>query len=75
MISAMRSAGRTESALWEPMDVEKTTMMKMIMGIEEPDEGQVILGPTVKLDYFSQENDPWIRPRGLLIISVIRRNM
>ena len=30
----------------------KTTMMKMIMGIEEPDEGQVILGPTVKLGYF-----------------------
>ena len=35
----------------------KTTMMKMIMGIEEPDEGQVILGPTVKLGYFSQENE------------------
>ena len=35
----------------------KTTLMKIIMGLETPDEGEVILGPTVKIGYFSQENE------------------
>lgn len=35
----------------------KSTLMKMIMGVEQPDAGEVILGPTVKLGYFSQENE------------------
>ncbi|MDO4260637.1 MAG: ABC-F family ATP-binding cassette domain-containing protein [Eubacteriales bacterium] len=35
----------------------KTTLMKIIMGVEKPDQGEVILGPTVKLGYFSQENE------------------
>lgn len=40
-----------------PNGCGKTTLMRMIMGQEKPDEGQVILGPTVKIGYFSQENE------------------
>ena len=38
----------------------KTTMMKLIAGILQPDEGKVIVGQTVKIGYYSQEweNDP-----------------
>lgn len=40
-----------------PNGCGKTTLMRLIMGQEEPDAGQVILGPTVKIGYFSQENE------------------
>ena len=40
-----------------PNGCGKTTLMKLIMGLEEPDRGQVITGPTVKIGYFSQENE------------------
>lgn len=38
----------------------KTTMMKLIAGILPPDEGEVVVGQTVKIGYYSQEweNDP-----------------
>jgi ATP-binding cassette subfamily F protein uup len=35
----------------------KSTLMKMIMGLEAPDQGEIIIGPTVKIGYFSQENE------------------
>lgn len=35
----------------------KTTLMKMIMGLEQPSHGEVVIGPTVKIGYFSQENE------------------
>ncbi|MCI8823642.1 MAG: ABC-F family ATP-binding cassette domain-containing protein [Lachnospiraceae bacterium] len=40
-----------------PNGCGKTTLMRMIMGLEQPDRGQVITGPTVKIGYFSQENE------------------
>lgn len=40
-----------------PNGCGKTTMMKIIMGLEQPDRGEVIMGPTVKAGYFSQENE------------------
>lgn len=40
-----------------PNGCGKTTLMKLIMGLEEPDHGEVIIGPTVKIGYFSQENE------------------
>lgn len=40
-----------------PNGCGKTTLMKLIMGLEEPDYGEVIIGPTVKIGYFSQENE------------------
>ena len=38
----------------------KTTMMKLIAGLLPPDEGEVVVGQTVKIGYYSQEweNDP-----------------
>lgn len=38
----------------------KTTMMKLIAGIIKPDTGEVVVGQTVKIGYYSQEweNDP-----------------
>ncbi|QNM05192.1 ABC-F family ATP-binding cassette domain-containing protein [Qiania dongpingensis] len=35
----------------------KSTLMKIIMGAETPDEGELVVGQTVKLGYFSQENE------------------
>lgn len=38
----------------------KTTMMKLIAGLIQPDAGEVVVGQTVKIGYYSQEweNDP-----------------
>jgi len=49
-----------------PNGCGKTTLMKMIMGLEEPDSGEVIIGPTVKIGYFSQENE-YLDPRQRVI--------
>lgn len=35
----------------------KSTLLKMMNGILEPDEGSVEIGQTVKIGYFSQENE------------------
>lgn len=35
----------------------KSTLMKMIMGIEQPDEGTITVGQTIRIGYFSQENE------------------
>lgn len=35
----------------------KSTLLKILNGIEKPDSGEVIKGETVKLGYFSQENE------------------
>lgn len=39
-----------------PNGCGKSTLMKMIMGILEPDHGEIIVGDTVKIGYFAQEN-------------------
>ncbi|MDE7319429.1 MAG: ABC-F family ATP-binding cassette domain-containing protein [Lachnospiraceae bacterium] len=53
-----------------PNGCGKTTMMKIIMGLEPPDCGEVITGPTVKIGYFSQENE-YLDP-GQKVIDYIR---
>lgn len=53
-----------------PNGCGKTTMMKIIMGLEQPDCGEVITGPTVKIGYFSQENE-YLDP-GQKVIDYIR---
>ena len=35
----------------------KTTLLKCIIGEEKPDEGSVVIGQTVQIGYFGQEND------------------
>lgn len=37
-----------------PNGCGKSTLMKMIMGIEVPDEGQITIGQTVKIGYYAQ---------------------
>lgn len=53
-----------------PNGCGKTTMMKIIMGLEKPDRGEVITGPTVKIGYFSQENE-YLNPK-MRVIDYIR---
>lgn len=48
----------------------KSTLMKMIAGWTEPDEGEVRIGQTVKLGYFSQENEAM--DEGKKVIDYIR---
>lgn len=48
----------------------KTTLMKMIAGWEKPDGGTIEIGQTVKLAYFSQENEDM--DESLKVIDYIR---
>ncbi len=43
-----------------PNGCGKTTLMKMIVGMEQPDSGEIVIGQTVKPGYYTQEiaNDP-----------------
>lgn len=40
-----------------PNGCGKSTLMKLINGIETPDSGSITIGQTVKIGYFSQENE------------------
>lgn len=40
-----------------PNGCGKSTLMKMVMGILKPDEGNITIGDTVKIGYFAQENE------------------
>lgn len=40
-----------------PNGAGKTTLFKMLMGIEQPDEGSIRIGDTVKLSYVDQSRD------------------
>lgn len=40
-----------------PNGCGKSTLMKLINGIETPDSGMITIGQTVKIGYFSQENE------------------
>lgn len=48
----------------------KTTLLKIITGNLEPDEGSVVVGETVKIGYFSQENE--YMDQSLKVIEYIR---
>lgn len=37
--------------------IGKSTLLKIINGLVEPDKGNISIGPTVKIGYFSQENE------------------
>jgi ATP-binding cassette ChvD family protein len=40
-----------------PNGAGKTTLFKMFMGLEQPDGGELVIGPTVKLAYVDQSRD------------------
>ena len=40
-----------------PNGCGKSTLMKIINGVTKPDAGEVVIGSTVKIGYFSQENE------------------
>ena len=37
--------------------IGKSTLLKLITGLEKPDSGEIEIGQTVKIGYFSQENE------------------
>ena len=41
-----------------PNGCGKSTLMKIITGLEQPDQGSVEIGETVRIGYFMQENEP-----------------
>lgn len=53
-----------------PNGCGKTTLLKIITGNLEPEEGSVIVGETVKIGYFSQENE--YMDQSLKVIDYIR---
>ena len=50
----------------------KTTLMKMIAGLVQPDSGNITIGQTVKLGYYSQEVDAEIMNPRMRVIDYIR---
>lgn len=40
-----------------PNGCGKSTLMKILTGMEEPDSGSVVLGDTIRIGYFAQENE------------------
>ncbi|WP_350547433.1 ATP-binding cassette domain-containing protein, partial [Pseudoalteromonas sp. 5-MNA-CIBAN-0065] len=40
-----------------PKGAGKSTLFKMLTGKEQPDSGEVVMGPTVKLAYVDQSRD------------------
>lgn len=40
-----------------PNGCGKTTLLRMINGIVKPDQGNIVVGQTIKMGYFSQENE------------------
>lgn len=53
-----------------PNGCGKSTLLKLITGALEPDEGRIVTGQTVKLGYFSQENE--YMDESLRVIDYIR---
>lgn len=55
-----------------PNGCGKTTLMKMITGIVEPDSGEIIIGQTVKIGYYAQEIGEAEMPSGQRVIDYIK---
>ncbi|MBN2148344.1 MAG: ABC-F family ATP-binding cassette domain-containing protein [Anaerolineales bacterium] len=56
---------RTEQIIWHgervgligPNGAGKSVLLRMILGWEAPDHGEVILGPSVRIGYYAQEHE------------------
>ena len=55
-----------------PNGCGKTTLMKMITGIAEPDSGEIVIGQTVKIGYYAQEIGEAEMPSGQRVIDYIK---
>lgn len=55
-----------------PNGCGKTTLMKMITGIVEPDSGEIVIGQTVKIGYYAQEIGEAEMPSGQRVIDYIK---
>lgn len=55
-----------------PNGCGKTTLMKMITGMVQPDQGQIVIGQTVKIGYYVQEIDEKQMPPEKRVIDYIR---
>jgi ABC transport system ATP-binding/permease protein len=53
-----------------PNGMGKSTLLKLMSGQMNPDEGEVVIGSTVKIGYFSQEHNEM--PRDVRVIDYIR---
>lgn len=53
----------------------KSTLLKMIMGLENPDEGEVKLGTQVKLGYLSQKIFPSVEVGDKTVLEVFREEV
>lgn len=55
-----------------PNGCGKSTLMKIILGLEQPDSGHVEIGQTVKISYYAQETDASIMNPNQRVIDYIR---
>ncbi|MBQ7955174.1 MAG: ABC-F family ATP-binding cassette domain-containing protein [Lachnospiraceae bacterium] len=55
-----------------PNGCGKSTLMKMIMGLEQPDEGNIVIGQTIKIGYYAQVIGEQEMPAGKRVIDYIR---
>lgn len=55
-----------------PNGCGKTTLMKMITGMVEPDSGEIVIGQTVKIGYYAQEIGEAEMPSGQRVIDYIK---
>lgn len=55
-----------------PNGCGKSTLMKMILGLESPDAGSIEIGQTVKISYYAQETDTSVMDPGQRVIDYVR---
>ncbi|MBP5222685.1 MAG: ABC-F family ATP-binding cassette domain-containing protein [Lachnospiraceae bacterium] len=55
-----------------PNGCGKSTLMKIILGMETPDDGSVEIGQTVKISYYAQETDSSVMDPNQRVIDYIR---
>jgi len=57
-------------AIIGPNGCGKTTLLRLVSGEMEPDQGKISLGHDVSLAYFAQHHSDWLNPRNTVIEEV-----